>query len=77
MGMKSDSFELGVIVVSVHTLGGKTHIEDWNPRDAAKAKIYAAETSCCGDVAYVDFENGKTGKFLTFKNGTAVAQPIN
>lgn len=77
MNERSNSFELGVVVVSVHTLDSETHIEDWNPRDAAKAKIYAIETSCCGDVASVDFENGKTGKFLTFKNGTAVAQPIN
>lgn len=77
MNERSNSFKLGVVVVSVHTLGDKTHIEDWNPRDAAKAKKYAIETSCCGDVASVDFENGKTGKFLTFKNGAAVAQPKN
>lgn len=65
-GWYVQKFPLGVLVVSVNTVGGQTYIEDWNPRDAAKAKDYAKETACCGDVRSVEYRNEKTGEHLTF-----------
>lgn len=60
------TFPLGVVVVSVTSADGATHIEDWNPRDAVKAKEYAEETAQCGDVLSVDYYNAKLGETATF-----------
>ena len=59
-------FALGVVVVTIGTADGAEHIEDWNPKDAAKAKEYASETSHCSDVAWTRFEDTRTGENTRF-----------
>ena len=68
MKAESEEFELGVIVVTVHTTDGTSTIEDWNPKHARKAREYACETAQCSDVKSVDFANNRTGKTESFIN---------
>lgn len=64
-------FPLRMVVVSVNTVDGVTHIEDWNPRHASKAKVYAAETAQCGDVVSVSYYNARSGESLTYSPNSA------
>ncbi|MDD2892555.1 MAG: hypothetical protein PHF20_01380 [Halothiobacillaceae bacterium] len=65
---KNKEFKLGAVCVTVHTVDGEENLEDWNPRDAAEAKEYAEETSCCGDVKFVVFEDVRKNEHLVFNN---------
>ncbi len=62
----SETFELGVVMVTVCTTDGAEHLEDWNPKDAADAKEYASETRHSSDVAWTLFEDSRTGESTRF-----------
>lgn len=71
MTKQCKEFKLFDVVVTVNTSAGKSYVEDWASRNATEAEQYAAETSCCGDVASVIFENAREHKKLMYKNGVA------
>lgn len=64
--MAEEKFTLGVVVVTVCTVDGTEHVEDWNPKEAAEAKEYAAHTSDCGDVVWTKFEDHRSGEIQKF-----------
>lgn len=59
-------YKNGVVVVTVHTANGKSHLEDWPPEASDEAREYAVQTSSCSDVKSVDYYNAKTGQTETF-----------
>lgn len=64
--MTTDTFVLGVVVVSVTTRDGQTQMEDWDPKDHELAKEYAGEVAFYDDVSYVRFENLQSGEDVVF-----------